>query len=444
VTFSCGDQTYSLTAEVLPGEVVQGEIVVEPGEAVLSPGQGVPLRVYVLAKNGRRYDRTDSAVLKSSDPAAAMIAGDSAVAVAPGIATVTATVPGVDGVGRSKISVSADVIEGIYVEPGALGLAVGEQQRLRVFGRGQHGTYELLPAAGLKLTVGGAKPGAVRVSPSGMVTGVTPGQTEITCRWNDFARTVPITVSADALADLRLEPKATTVQPGDRVIYQATVSRGGRRFAVGPDDGLTLAVEQPSVAQLAGGLAVRASAVGHTTVKAQFRGLNAAATLDVVPESQTLVIRDRRGRAIVRERGGYRVILPDDATVVYDLDRTTIPDSEIRVVTEAAGRRFQAVNAFLQAGAQDFRVKLDVTAAASEGPLEYRVYRAGQTPPAAWQAAELAGDFRRATLFSPPIPYGTPADQYRLIIEARDRDGRVQQCPFTFRLTPQLERTGGP
>ena len=90
---------------------------------------------------------------------------------------------------------------------------------------------------------------------------------------------------------------------------------------------------------------------------------------------------------------------------------------------------------------KDFAVRAEITAAGSEGPLEYRVYRTGQAPPAGWTPAQVEGDHRRVVLESSRIPIGPPSTFYSLVFEARDpATGTVQQYPFTFRLAPQIER----
>jgi hypothetical protein len=89
---------------------------------------------------------------------------------------------------------------------------------------------------------------------------------------------------------------------------------------------------------------------------------------------------------------------------------------------------------------KDFAIEARVAATASEGPLEYRVYAAGQTPPEAWTAAVEDGDRRRATLASPRLVTGPPSTFYNLMFECRDRSGGIQKYPFTFRLAPVVQR----
>jgi hypothetical protein len=105
------------------------------------------------------------------------------------------------------------------------------------------------------------------------------------------------------------------------------------------------------------------------------------------------------------------------------------------------GERFVDVQTTLNEGEQDFYVTIEVLAAKSEGPLEYRTYAAGEPPTETWQAAEEAGEYRRVVLQSPRMEYGPRSATYNLVIEARPPGSEsTQRYPFTFRLAPRIER----
>ena len=255
VTFATGNQTVTATVEVQAGllareTMAHGEIVVEPGRAILRAGQAVALRVYVIDRTGYRIDRTDSAALTSSDAGRAAVSGNYAVAVAAGLATITAAVPGVEGTGAAAVSVVDDKVDDLVVEPGSLSMAAGDRAQLRVLGRSGGGTYDILPQSGLKMTVGGANPRPSASTRPAASTPAQPGQAEVTVTWNGLNRTVPVTVLSGGWSDLRIEPAVASIEPGDRVDYQAGAVRGGQRRVLGADDGLTLAVDRPAVAQV--------------------------------------------------------------------------------------------------------------------------------------------------------------------------------------------------
>jgi hypothetical protein len=90
--------------------------------------------------------------------------------------------------------------------------------------------------------------------------------------------------------------------------------------------------------------------------------------------------------------------------------------------------------------AQDFDVTVTVLADESEGPLEYRVYAAGETPAENWTRAESAGGTLQATLRSGRIRRGLHGQQYHLILEARNPgEDSVQQYQYKFQLVSRVQ-----
>ena len=153
------------------------------------------------------------------------------------------------------------------------------------------------------------------------------------------------------------------------------------------------------------------------------------ATLESLDEAILAPDPESAGRFVARSLGGTSI-------------RASYGDREVLADVAVTGERFVSVETTLNERDEDFDVTIDVTAAKSEGPLEYRVYADGQTPPDNWVAAVEQDEFRQVTLRSPPLEYGPPSATYRLIIEARDPGGEsVDRYPFTFRLSYQLRRT---
>ena len=111
-----------------------------------------------------------------------------------------------------------------------------------------------------------------------------------------------------------------------------------------------------------------------------------------------------------------------------------------------SGRRFLDVKTSDPVGADtQFDITIEVLAAESEGPLEYRVYGAGQQPAETWVPAQAQGDTRVVTLRSPRMNYGPRGSLYQLVIEARSPGGGApQQYPLTFRLKEGIERLDRP
>ena len=122
--------------------------------------------------------------------------------------------------------------------------------------------------------------------------------------------------------------------------------------------------------------------------------------------------------------------------------RATYRGREAFADVTVTGDRFLSVEESYNGGPDDFDITLEVLAAPTEGSLEYRVYRAGDPPADNWVAADIEGEFRKATLRSPRMPYGPRGTLYNLVIEARDTQQQsIQRYPLTFRLTSTIERT---
>ncbi|MFH1267331.1 MAG: hypothetical protein ABIK89_16530, partial [Planctomycetota bacterium] len=256
VTFAWGDKLATTTVQVLPGvpfHGLEGDVVVEPATAILSPGQALDVRVFLLTKDGLRIDRTDSAVLASSSPSVA-IRGTRACAVATGSSEILATLPEAGQPGKAVVTVDAEPIADLNVLPLQLALSVGDLARLQILGTSSSGTHELFPQPDLEVVAQGADPGAIRIAGSEHVDAVAPGSADVAVRWqNRLSRNVPVQVTSDPWTNLAIEPGRATIHPGQGLVYQVTGMRGGRLRVLGPEDGVELFVGRRDVADATGG-----------------------------------------------------------------------------------------------------------------------------------------------------------------------------------------------
>ncbi len=540
VRFGRGDKMTDAFVEVVAVSFAEGPVVIEPASGVLSPGQAIDLRVYLVNSEGVRVDRTGAAVLTSSSPDKVQISGDWACAVSPGMAEITATLPESKTPGRATISVDNNAITELIVEPSQITMAVGDRARLRVLGRSASGIRELFPQDRLKMKVGGTAPGAIRIVGSQHVDGVSPGNASVDVSWAGKShREASVVVSEATWSGLSIDPASATIHPGQQLAYTVTGVRGGQRRVILPGDGLKLSVADPTVAQAAADGVVRGIAPGQTSVVAQVGTSRAEAPLSVVAGSGPsgvvidtpgpgLTVTNPDGAVYLVGPGGVvyprwdgtwyagpgvapgEVVVPPPAvTVIPAADRLWLEPSrtalgvgdttprfammaqspggtprEVQAAIESTnpsilapasgqpgrfaarqmgstqvraaagdrivyadvtvtGARFDTIRTSIASPTDaDFGVRAEITAAGTEGPLEYRVYRTGQPPSGAWVPAQVEGDHRRVVLESPRIPIGPPSAFYTLTFEARDpATGTVQQYPFTFRLAPQIERT---
>jgi hypothetical protein len=342
VTFGWGDKLATTTVQVLPGAPLtaaasKGTVVVEPAAAMLSRGQALDMRVFLITSDGLRIDRTDSAVLTSSSPASLTIRGTRACAVGPGTAEITATLPEVADPGQSgKASIAVDdqPIAVLAVEPSQLAMSVGDLARLRILGTSATGTHPLFPQPDLQVTAEGQNSQAIRIVGAENVDAVAPGSADVAVRWQDrLTRRVPVTVTRDPLTGLTIDPARATIHPGQGLVYQVTGTRGGRRRVLGPEDGVQLFVSEREVAERTAGMLVVGKNPGRTGVAAQVGSERAEAVLNVVPGTgpttgtvvvgggpgyghigTDYIIRDGR-RYVYRDGVGYVIVEGDDVRV---------------------------------------------------------------------------------------------------------------------------------
>ncbi len=338
VTFAWGDQLASTTVQVLPSGTLTGDVIIEPATAILSPGQALDMRVFLLTRDGLRIDRTESAVLTSSAPNVA-IRSTRACATGPGTSEITARLPEAEVPGKALVTVDNNPITDLVVEPSQMALSVGDLARLRILGTSASGTHELFPQPDLQVTSGGETPQAIQIVGSEHVDAVAPGSADVAVRWqNRLSRNVPVTVTYDPLTGLTLDPVRATIQPGQPLTYQVTGMRGGRRRVLGPEDGVQLFVGQPDVADVTGTMVVGRNP-GRTEVIAQLGSQRAEAVLNVVPGTGSVVVGRGPGYGhigtdyIIREgrryvyREGVGYVLVDDDRVVVDGGVTGVIDA---------------------------------------------------------------------------------------------------------------------
>ena len=347
VSLAAGDKMVQAIVEVGAGGVIRGEVVVEPASGRLAPGQSLPLRVYVVTADGQRIDRTSSAALSSSDPAKVAAIGNAACAVAPGSATLTASVAGADRTSTVAITVLDEPITELVIDPSQMHMSVGDQTQLHIQGRAASGTYELFPQRDLVVTTGGTHPDSIRVVGTSELTAVSPGDAQVAANWrNSLHAAAAVTVTADALGDLRIEPQAVTILPGQQILYQVTGMKGGQLRTLGPEDGVRLSVDNAQVAQATSGLSVRGLAEGRTDVIARVdgkgdggRGEVAASLVVSLTDRGAIALRDdlvREGGVGVRTIDGNSVLIDDGFNIAgattgvavdTRLDLPLVPDS---------------------------------------------------------------------------------------------------------------------
>jgi hypothetical protein len=282
VAFALGDKVRRVLVDVVGGvAAVEGEVAIEPASPRLAPGQSEHLRVFIIAPDGERIDRTTTAVFKTSDDKVAAMQGDRLCALSPGKANILAVVGGMKP-GRAAAEVVGEPITKLDLDPKQIDLSVGDTARMSVFGESAScGTKELFPQPELKIAP--VRQGVIQVVGNDEVHALAVGQDAIQVSFRDLPQQqIQVTVANNPFTDLQIEPAHMTLAPGQSYPYQVSAMRGGQRHVLTPEQGVQMFVGDPNVAQVVSGTAVAAKAPGHTTLVARLGGQKAEANLDVV------------------------------------------------------------------------------------------------------------------------------------------------------------------
>ena len=299
-----GSTTVSATIDGVVGSTV---VVVEappPPPAAVASVEVAPAAATVVvggtrqlaatprdAGNGVLTGRAAPAWTSSNAAVATVNAAGLVTAVAPGAATITATIEGVQG--RSAVTVTAPPpapVARVDVTPATASVVAGGAQQLAATTRDAAGTA----LAGRTVVWTSSNPAVATVSGTGLVTAVAPGSATITATAEGVAGAAAITVTARPVARVQVAPSqlALALEGGAREgVLTATpfdasgATLGGRSCTwSGGEGGNGRNFGQRLVdldALTATTVRVRARREGTATVVATCEGVTATATVTV-------------------------------------------------------------------------------------------------------------------------------------------------------------------
>ncbi len=198
-------------------------VKIELSPAMLSIGQGATAALSVLGTlgDGSPLDVTALATLTSSAPAVVSPgAGGTVRGLAPGAATITATVAGLSS--TAAVTVTPAKLTSIAVIPSTASLPVGSKLQFKA-----RGTYDDLSQADISASVvWNASAPVVQLASDGTATGVSAGSAAITASLAGQSGTATVTVNAATLVriDLTPAPLALTVGQSRQLTATATFS----------------------------------------------------------------------------------------------------------------------------------------------------------------------------------------------------------------------------
>ena len=183
-----------------PVNLDSGTIVIEPSTGSLAVGEAQDLHVILETDDGRRIDRTSSAIVQSGDRNVLAVRGTRVVGLTPGRCEVTASLPGIASTGGAVFVVENVDFTAIEISPPSMHLAWGEERPIRIYGNGPSGRRDLTYHPDIRVNYGGNTPDAIQwQAGTATVRGAAPGEAELRVTWRDLvADPVPIEVSGTA------------------------------------------------------------------------------------------------------------------------------------------------------------------------------------------------------------------------------------------------------
>lgn len=324
VALKAGGKSVTLPVEVTGISDESGSIVIEPASGSIAAGEAIDFRVVLVNSSGQRIDRTGSAILSSSDNKVLSVAGNRVTGAAAGAAKVTARLPGNSPPAEASFEVVADQSESIEITPSRLTINVGERKTLRIEAAGKAGRRELGNVPDLRIKA--REQNIVEINGTD-IRGVTPGNTTLEVSWNSLtAQPVAVVVRNDPILSLRIAPQEATVAVNDREHFSVFAVRRDGEELLSPASGLSLKVNDPSVASTESDLMVRGLNQGRTAVSAELGPHRASASLTVVPPPPD------GARAATGGNGDHRLplglnFIPNELTM-----QRGIPGTSVRLV----------------------------------------------------------------------------------------------------------------
>ncbi|HEU4631869.1 MAG TPA: Ig-like domain-containing protein [Gemmatimonadaceae bacterium] len=283
ITASAGGQRTTVTVTVTPIPVAT--VRVTPATSNMVTGGTLQLEASALSAAGAPLTGR-SVGWSTSDASVARVAANGVVtAVAPGSATITATVEGKTATARIQVSTPAAAPASITISPAAVTLIAGGTQQLTATVRDASGQV----IDGYTPAWSGGHPAVATISGSGLVTAVGPGSVTFVATAAGKTASVTVTVTPVTVASVTISPSPVSLEPGHAQQLTATPRDASGRPVSGRT--ATWSGGSPSVATVSASGLVTAVAVGSTTVTATVSGRSASVTVTVTAPAPTRTSR---------------------------------------------------------------------------------------------------------------------------------------------------------
>jgi uncharacterized protein YjdB len=296
---------------------------VAPSSATIDQGSTTQLTASALDGSGTVVTG-GSATWASSDPAIASVSPAGTVTgVAPGVASVTATISGRTG---SAIITVRPAVASVSVSPTTADVTVGAAPvRLTAQARDVSGA----PIAGVTPTWASADPAIAAVSATGDVTGVSPGVVTVTATVAGRSASATITVLPD-IATIAVTPPAAEITVGGTSLQLAAEPRSSTGDPV-TGRTVTWSSSTPAVATVSANGLVTAVAPGSATISASIGDVTGSAAITVRPDPCS-VLRTVQLGATVNGRLEQSDCRLDDNTAIQFFEFTLTTETAVEIL----------------------------------------------------------------------------------------------------------------
>jgi uncharacterized protein YjdB len=317
------EATTTVTVQTVPA----ARVVVTPDQSTIGVTGTIRLAPVVTDAAGNVLGGR-TATFTSSAPGVAQVSADGTVTgISAGVATITATVEGVNGTATVRVLAAAGgSIASVAVTPGTATLTVGDTRSFAVTVRAGDGSI----ITGRPVTWSSGSPSVLTVSPTGVVTAVAPGTAQVLAQVDGITGAATVTVQRVPVAAVQVTPSAASVATGAFAQLAATPRDAAGNALAGRT--VTWSSANEAVATVTSDGRVLGVAPGTATIRATSEGVTGTATVTV-----TAVVRVSPATVTLRDRGNgnrtAQLVATDQAGRVLPAAEVTWRSSDTGVAT---------------------------------------------------------------------------------------------------------------
>jgi uncharacterized protein YjdB len=219
----------------------------------------------------------------SGDPNVATVSSNGVVTgVASGSTFVTATSQGIAD--SAQVTVVPIPVDAVTIDPASVTLIVGQTATLSATALSATGAV----LTGRTVTWTSGTPAVASVSPSGVVSGVSPGSAVIFASIEGVVSSVTVTVRPVPVATVSISPSGGTVQVGDTLYLTATTLDAAGNVLTGRIVGWS--TDNAAVATVSSDGAVAGVASGTALITATSEGQSSTVSVSVTATTFTVTV----------------------------------------------------------------------------------------------------------------------------------------------------------